>query len=241
MLTATLNAASVLGRLIACLESQTDPDFDWVVADGGSTDATRQLLRNATSLRVRLFEADDFGIYDALNRGLRQIEDGYYLVMGADDLLEAESIANFRRAVIAADHPDFVAAGYRQDGRTRWPRRRLGWLQGVQGIASSHSVGLLIRRDLHARYGLYTHRLPIAADQLFIKLALRGGASIFRAKFIAGTFGTSGTSGSDPIGVLTEVFRVQVRTERFVSLQYLIFVLRLLKYFVFHQVCRKDG
>jgi glycosyltransferase involved in cell wall biosynthesis len=241
VLTATLNAAPALPRLIACLRAQTDQDFEWIVADGLSTDGAQQLLRDTTDLRIGLDEAADFGIYDALNRGLRHIDGGYYLVVGADDLLEPDAIANFRHAAMEAGCPDFVAAGYRQDRRTRWPRRRLGWLHGVQGMASSHSVGLLIRRELHARFGMYTHKLPIAADQLFIKVALRGGASIARANFIAGEFGTGGTSGSDPLGVLTEIFRVQVRTERIVSLQYLIFLLRLFKYFVFRHSRQKDG
>ena len=41
IITATFNAADVLPRLIVSLKSQADPDFQWVVADGGSTDEAR--------------------------------------------------------------------------------------------------------------------------------------------------------------------------------------------------------
>jgi len=231
ILTATLNAAAVLPRLIACLRAQTDRDFEWIVADGGSTDGTQALLRDASDLRVHLTEAPDFGIYDALNRGVRIVSDGYYLVLGADDMLDPGAVANFRQAACEAGRPDFVAAAIWQDGRKIPPRRGMGWLYGIQGVASSHAVGLLIKKDLHASHGMYSNKFPIAADQFFVKTALMRGATIARANFIAGEFSTQGMSGRDPLGVLTEIFRCQVKTERYLLPQYIIFLLRLGKHY----------
>jgi glycosyltransferase involved in cell wall biosynthesis len=241
ILTATLNAARELPHLMSSLRAQTDFDFDWVVADGGSTDGTQAMLHEATDMRVHITEASDFGIYDALNRGVQCIEDGYYLVVGADDLLGPEAIACFRKAVHRAGYPDFVAAGIRQAGRTIPARRGLGWLYGMPGEATSHSVGLLIKRSCHDRFGLYSRHFPIAADQLFVKTALRRGATIERIGDVVGEFGTAGTSGSDSLGLLSELFRVQVRTERFVVLQYLIFVARLSKYYVKSMLAGRGG
>jgi len=232
ILTATLNAAKLLPRLIACLRAQTDGDFEWFVADGGSTDGTQALLHDASDLRIRLTESSDFGIYDALNRAIGQVEEGYYLVVGADDLLFKNAVADYRAHAAMVGLPDFVAASIRQAGRTIPARRGLGWLYGMPGEASSHSVGLLIKRSCHDRFGLYSRHFPIAADQLFVKTALKGGATIARMNHVVGEFGTDGTSGSDSLGLLTELFRVQVRTERFVALQYLIFIARLLKYYI---------
>jgi glycosyltransferase involved in cell wall biosynthesis len=232
ILTATLNAANLLPRLIACLRAQTDGDFEWVVADGGSTDGTQALLHDAADLRIRLTESSDFGIYDALNRAIRQVEQGYYLVVGADDLLFENAVADYRAHATTAGVPDFVAASIRQAGRTIPARSGLGWLYGMPGEASSHSVGLLIKRSCHDRFGLYSRHFPIAADQLFVKTALQRGATIERISEVVGEFGTDGTSGSDSLGLLTELFRVQVRTERSVALQYLIFAARLSKYYV---------
>ena len=232
ILTATLNAGAVLPRLMASLRAQTDKDFDWIVADGGSTDTTLGLLRNADDLRIRITEAPDFGIYDALNRGVGLISEGYYLVAGADDLLEPSAIEGFRQATRAAAQPDFVAAAILQSGHTILPRKGLGWLYGIQGVASSHAVGLLIRHDLHARHGLYTSKLPIAADQLFVKKALMRGATIAHAGFLAGEFSDDGMSGRDPVGVLTEIFRSQLLTERYQLPQYIIFGLRLGKHYL---------
>jgi glycosyltransferase involved in cell wall biosynthesis len=47
IITATYNAAKHLPRVIDSLAAQTDQDFEWVVADGASTDGTLDLLRTA--------------------------------------------------------------------------------------------------------------------------------------------------------------------------------------------------
>jgi hypothetical protein len=101
----------------------------------------------------------------------------------------------------------------------------------MEGIGSSHAVGMAIRLKLHQRYGKYSRKLPIAADQLFIKTAHRGGAKFYYSGFIAGRYSTEGTSGMDMTGMLTEAFRVQRLTESKKLIQVLLFIARLLKHY----------
>lgn len=232
ILTATLNAGAHLPRLIASLRAQTDSDFQWVIADGGSADETAELLaESARHLSTKLLVERDFGIYDALNRGLQVVRSDYYLVVGADDTLHPNAVQQFRQ-LAREGLPDFVSASIMQAGRTVNPRSGLGWLYGLQGVTSGHAVGLLIKRSLHERFGVYSNRFPIAADQLFVKSALLSGASIKRSTFIAGEFSTTGLSGNDALGQLTEMFRCQIRTERYLLPQYILFVARLFKYYL---------
>ena len=230
VITATLNAEKYLPRLIKSLHEQTDGDFEWIVADGNSTDATARLVESS-GLRARLLQGKDFGIYDALNRAVAACSCDYYLVIGADDTLTPNALHDYRAAAHTQSLPDLVAAAYRKREAVHYPHKRLGWLYGMLGVASSHSVGLLIKRDLHTRFGWYSSKFPIAADQLFVKTAITRGASVHRERFVAGEFSVDGTSGTDSLGVISEIFRVQVRTERFALLQYLIFMARLMNYF----------
>jgi glycosyltransferase involved in cell wall biosynthesis len=232
VVTVTLNAAHVLPRLIASLRSQKDQNFTWAVFDGGSNDGTQQLIRDSDLENVRLNVGHDFGIYDALNQCLEQVDTEYYLVCGADDELAPDAIERYRAcAAQVTPKPDFVAAKVWLDDKILQPRDGLGWLLGMPGIASSHAVGLLIRTSLHQQHGKYSRKLPIAADQLFVKKAHQAGAFIHRADFIAGRYGTGGLSGTDLLGMLTEAFRVQRLTEQSKFLQVLLFVVRLLKHY----------
>jgi glycosyltransferase involved in cell wall biosynthesis len=232
IITATLNAEKYLPRLIDSLKNQIDRDFGWVVVDGGSTDNTLDLIKNTCELKIQCLIGNDFGIYDALNRGLKVIKSGHYLVIGADDTLMPAAIKEYR-AAINESRADIITASVLQGGRIVEPREGLGWLYGLPGMASSHAVGMVFNINLHQIHGMYSRKFPIAADQLFVKLAISGGATISRRNFLAGEFSSEGTSGSDPVGLLTEVFRVQLVTERIVIIQFILFGLRLWKLYFF--------
>jgi len=229
VITATLNSAPVLPRLVASLQAQTDHDFEWVVADGASTDETLAILAaTKASLNVLVDSRMDFGIYDALNRAVRLASGDYYLVLGADDIVFPDAIARFRAAVRESS-ADLVTAKVMCDGQAVGPRQSWGWLHGAFAEVGCHAVGTLIRKQLHDRVGYYSRAFPIAADQLFLKLALRNGARVCREHFVAGEFDSGGTSGADVLGSLCEGFRIQVRTGENLFLQLGLLVFRVLK------------
>lgn len=228
IVTATLNAAEQLPGLIKSLRAQTDRDFEWVVADGGSTDGTLALLQSVTDLNIVLSSQPDFGTYDGLNRALQAASGDYYIVVGADDRLAVDAVANYRRAIVDSG-ADIVAARARYGDRIMEVKRGPVWLHSQFALIAAHSVATAIRRDLHARYGYYTRRFPIAADQYFIIRACAGGAARYEADFIAGAFGTGGVSSTDRIGNATEVFRVQVAAGRCFAVQLLLLLVRLLR------------
>lgn len=230
IITATYNAATVLPRLIESLRAQTDPDFEWVVVDGVSTDGTLAILSEAGDVVTTFISEHDFGIYDALNKAINKASGDYYLVLGADDMLAPDAIAQYRQAVqTSSEPPDLVTAGIRSGGCVLRPLMGKAWLYGMRGYVSGHSVGVLIRRALHEQYGFYSRRLPIAADQYFVKLVADSGARILVCGFVAGTFGHGGVSTTDVAGAHSEFFRVQLHTGENRFVQTLLYFLRLIK------------
>lgn len=231
VVTATYNAASVLPALIKSLQAQTDPDFEWVVADGGSTDGTLELLAEAAkTMRVRVDSRPDFGIYDALNRGVQRARGDYYVVIGADDKFFPDAISNFKTA-ISQTNADFISAMVEINGRPYGTRKRCWkWLYGAFAFVGSHAVGLAIKKNLHNKFGLYSKAFPITADLYFIQRAIDGGACVSQQQFIAGCFCTDGTSGQDVLGVLLESFRVQILTGESLVLQLVILVARVIRH-----------
>jgi glycosyltransferase involved in cell wall biosynthesis len=233
VVTPTYNAASTLPRLIASLRGQSDPDFEWVIADGNSSDGTLEMLRNIDDLDIRITSQSDCGIYDALNRGIRACTGEYYVVIGADDFFQPDAIRNFRSNVYdASGHlVDMVASGCTSQGKVLQPREAMGWLYGMRGVASCHSVALLIRKALHERFGYYSNDFRLCADQLFVKSVLYAGGTINRCSFVSGSYSNTGTSATNPALWFTEFFRVQMLTESNKLLQLCLFVIRLIKNF----------
>lgn len=232
VITATYNAAAVLPRLIESLAAQTDQDFEWVVADGGSTDGTLEILEKAKSQlkNVIIDSRPDFGIYDALNRAVKLSSGEYYVVMGADDEFFPNAIADYREACTQS-WADFVTFSYYVGEKVIGVKgAKWEFLYAMNAHVTGHAVGLAIKKTLHDIHGFYSRYYPIAADQLFVLSAIKKGSSVCVRKAIVGRFAKGGLSGSDKIGTLLEIFRVQLRCGgRFFFIAILMF-LRLAKH-----------
>jgi glycosyltransferase involved in cell wall biosynthesis len=227
VVTVTLNEEKNLPGLFENLRAQTDRDFKLVVIDGSSTDATNDLVRAAGDLVVHHVSEPDFGFYDALNKAVRAVRTDFYLVLGGDDRLAPDAIANFRAAAVNAD---IVVAAVQAGGRLRsglHPRRAC---VGPSRTITSHSVGTLIRTSLHDRFGLYSLRYSVLADWHFIKRVLATPEMrAASADFVAGTFSMAGVSNRNFARTLCELWMVQRETGENPLVQYLLFQVRLIK------------
>ncbi|URR36079.1 glycosyltransferase [Thermosynechococcus sp. HN-54] len=232
IITATYNAENYLSRLIASLVAQTDPDFEWVVADGGSTDRTLELINEAKS-QLKTITVDsrpDFGIYDALNRAVKLASGDYYVVVGADDVLFPETVAHYKTAC-AETHADLITTCYYDGDRlvTGIQQPAWEWLRGMHAYVTGHAVGLAIRRDLHKEVGEYSRYFPLLADQLFILQAIHQGAKVVLRDFIAGRYYPQGTSSRNVLGFILELYRIQVKMGHSLTFQTLLLLYRLIR------------
>lgn len=233
IITATYNAAEHLPRLIESLLAQTDQDFEWVVADGGSTDGTLELLEQARPKFKRLIvdSRPDFGIYDALNRAIKLASGDYYVVLGADDAFFSDAVRNYKLACLQTKTDLVTARMFHQGKIVCRGAAQKEWLHGMSSHISGHAVGVAIRRVVHEKWGWYSNKFPIAADQLFVMSAVKGGATVSEASFIAGQFSAFGLSQADLLGAVTELFRIQVLLGRSLVVQTFILLFRIIKNF----------
>jgi glycosyltransferase involved in cell wall biosynthesis len=230
VVTLTLNCAAVLPQLIDSLHAQSDQEFDWVVADGASQDNTLQVIANGfPQHRTQLSTGRDFGIYDALNKAIANLRADYYLVLGADDVLYPNAIADYRK-VAQQTGGDIIAAAVDRGNRTLRPMSGRLWLRGGNAFVASHAVATLIRRDLHHTCGYYSNRYVNCADMHFILTAVKKcDARVVPANFVAGRFSDAGVSSADAICSISDAFRIQLAFGGNKGVQYVLYVGRLLR------------
>jgi glycosyltransferase involved in cell wall biosynthesis len=229
VITATFQCASSLEGLIASLRAQTDREFDFLIIDGGSKDATCEVIANSRDIVTFTVSEPDCGIYDALNKGIRTLRTDYYVVAGADDLFHPQAIANFKTVARSSDADVVVADVKAADTIRRGYHPDKAW-RGHHRMVTSHSVGMLFRASLHERFGLYRLRYPLLADGYFIKRAC-GDAHVHTVagNFIAGEFGVRGSSNERELQTLCELWEIQLATGENPLVQYLLFQSRILR------------
>lgn len=230
VITATFKCAPDLARLIGSLRAQTDRDFDFLVLDGGSADATNEVIASSGDIVTYTSSEPDRGIYDALNKGIRALRTEYYLVAGADDMLFPEAIASYKSAVRDTG-ADIVVAGVKAGNSIRRGYYPGNAWRGHHKMVTSHSVGMLFRASLHERFGPYSLRYPLLADGWLIKQACTDrSVRTVAGNFIAGEFGLRGSSNMARLQTYREMWQIQLATGENPLVQYLLFQGRLLKH-----------
>ncbi|MEO5588799.1 MAG: glycosyltransferase family 2 protein [Gemmatimonadaceae bacterium] len=89
VVTVVYNGAQHLAETLQAVAAQTYPHIEHIVIDGGSTDGTQELLlAHDATLGHWVSEPDD-GVYDAMNKGIRLVDDpdSYILFANSDDAL----------------------------------------------------------------------------------------------------------------------------------------------------------
>ena len=96
VLTATYNRANLLPDLYKSLQEQTCKNFDWVIIDDGSSDGTKELvkewIKKTIDFEIRYFYVENGGKNRAINYGVKQICTPYTMIVDSDDYLPYDSL-----------------------------------------------------------------------------------------------------------------------------------------------------
>ena len=107
----TMNSAATLAQALQSLVSQTRRDFEVIVSDGASTDATLAVAQRFTQAlpALRIDSRPDSGVYDAVNRGVRLARGTWFLVLGGDDCFhDPDTLAVVASCLVAEDRAQMV-------------------------------------------------------------------------------------------------------------------------------------
>lgn len=168
---ATWQAASTLQRCLQSIIDQTFTDWELLLADGGSSDGTIDLIKKYEQ-QISWWQSEkDEGIYDAWNQALGHARGEYVCFIGADDAwADSGSLARIFSAIGHHEYDIVTSRGLFFDSDTEksftfgsaWDYQRVG-----PRIIVCHP-GLLHRRSLFQRYGLFDTHYRITGDLDFL-------------------------------------------------------------------------
>jgi glycosyltransferase involved in cell wall biosynthesis len=180
------NAAQTLAAALASVQRQSERDWECLVVDDGSTDATATIARDFASrdARFRLLALGHGGIVPALNAGIAACRGELVARLDADDLMQRRRLEKQRAALAAQSEWCGVGCGVRL-----FPRREMTdglrayerWLAAIRGPADvareafiecplAHPT-LMLRRAVFERFGYRDQPWPEDYDLVLRLLA----------------------------------------------------------------------
>lgn len=93
------NASAFITDCLNSVFAQTDPDFEVIVVDDGSTDLTSQLVLNFSDSRLKLIQRVNGGLAAARNTGIAAARGELVAFLDADDRWHPEKLASHRQAL----------------------------------------------------------------------------------------------------------------------------------------------
>jgi len=168
VITVTYNAAATFERCLRSVLSQDHNSIEYIVVDGGSTDATREIAQQYRDNIAHFISESDQGIYDAMNKGIRLATGDVIGILNADDFFADQSVLSDVAAAFA-DPAVCVLYGDLDfiDPQGRVVRKwRSGKYEGGKfnrGWMPPHPT-FYCRKDLFSQHGLYSLDYGSAAD-----------------------------------------------------------------------------
>lgn len=230
IITPNFNSGNALEHVYNDLLNQRNNSFEWIVVDGGSNDYSAKLLKDMQNSNewIRLISEKDFGIYDAINKGVNIARGEYYLVVGSDDHIYKDAIEMYM-SEIKNDPPDIVLSSVVKSGRVEGGfRPGMSWAGHQQVFLGNHSIGMLIKKSLHKKFGMYSNHYPMLADGYFLQnILMSDSVNIKIADFVAGEFSLDGFSATNKVRSLSEGWMIQMSITKYPLLQILLFLLKV--------------
>ena len=100
IITITYNAEKYLERTIQSIMKQSVQDFEYLIIDGKSKDGTLQIAERYKNRVNNLISEPDKGLYDAMNKGLKNASGDFVWFMNAgDEINDSQAVEKIYKAI----------------------------------------------------------------------------------------------------------------------------------------------
>ncbi|WP_205509864.1 glycosyltransferase family 2 protein [Longitalea arenae] len=198
VITVVYNGARTLEATIESVVTQTYPNIEFIIVDGGSKDETLSIIKKYQSRITRWISEKDEGIYDAMNKGIDMAKGDYLIFMGSDDVFYTKEAVAEVFAQEAACRADLVYGNVKSDSFQ-------GVYDGRFDLTKllDHNIchqAIFYRKELFQQLGKYNKKYKALADWEFnIRCFLQPGIRLQFVDQVIAQFGVGGVSAQhDP-------------------------------------------
>ncbi|MCF6366645.1 MAG: glycosyltransferase [Bacteroidales bacterium] len=170
IITATYNSQDTILDTILSAASQTYSDIEHIIIDGKSTDNTLSIINDNSEKISKIISESDEGIYDALNKGIKNATGDVICFLHADDIYTDHTIIEKAAKLFSEKQTDsiygdlqYVAKGdtskiirYWKSGEFSFSKLKKAWMP-------PHPT-FFVKKEVYDKFGLFDTSFRIAAD-----------------------------------------------------------------------------
>lgn len=173
IVTITYNSEKYLQDTIDSVASQTYPFIEYIIIDGQSTDDTLSIIkRNEEKINFWSSEKDN-GIADAMNKGLEKVTGDFVLFLHSDDYLVCNNCIEDALNYLDDLHDIFAFSILFKTKDQVKHKKTPSWDARFNLKTKLLHQGVLCRKDLFERIGVFSTRYKVAMDYDFFLRAYR--------------------------------------------------------------------
>ncbi|TRX34839.1 glycosyltransferase [Flavobacterium sp. ZT3R18] len=198
----TINYNNSLGlqKTIESVLCQTYKDFEYIVIDGGSLDGSLEIIQNHEKEISYWVSEKDGGIYNAMNKGIRQATGKFVLFMNSGDFLyDAFVLENLIKEITVDDEILYGDVLLRNE-KKKWERIQ----RHPEELPFSYfyrqticQQACLIKRSLFHTIFFYNENYKICSDwEFFIYAVYIARVKTRKVDFLISIYDTTGVSGN---------------------------------------------
>jgi glycosyltransferase len=158
-----------------CIDSvinQTYKDLEYIIVDGGSTDGTVDIIQNSkVKIQNCVFLSEkDNGIYDAINKGIKNSNGDVIGLLHSDDVFADNSVVEQVVSKFDNSKTDSVYGDLEYVSANDTNKRLRYWRAGEcdikklkHGWMPPHPA-FFVKREVFSKFGLYSTEYKVAAD-----------------------------------------------------------------------------
>ena len=229
---ATYNAASTLASCLRSIQEQNYQKIEVVIQDGGSTDATLDIIQKFmdSGLPLRWSSEPDCGIYDALNKAIPQTKGDLIVILGADDALAPgalETVSATARRRPADIYPGKTLLLY-PDGRQAILKVDPCDCRAFMLSTPFCHNAMFASRAAYRAVGLYTTKYALVSDAHWIHRAIKKGLKFEPIDAVLTHFYVGGASSNLRL-LMEEIYRLIQENFPHLSLEDVRYLLHVAK------------
>lgn len=171
IITPTYNSEKTLQETIDSIKKQKDVEYEHLVIDNLSNDSTLEICRKNN---IKYISQKDLGIYDAMNKGIKNTEGEIIGIVNSDDVYIEETILKEVIDVFNEKKVDIVYGNIVYTDRFNVHKIKREWKTGPiknifvwLGWIMPHTA-VFVRRDVYDAMGLFDINYKISADYDFL-------------------------------------------------------------------------